>query len=82
MSYADDVAWVVKENSIRDLVTLMEACANATNSWARCNNVEFDLAKTEAIIFSRRKDRPDREAARIRIGTVSRGLQPRRRSEG
>ena len=74
LSYADDVAWVVKGNSIRDLVALMEACASATNSWARRNNVEFDLAKTEAIIFSRRKDRPDREAARIRIGTEKIGF--------
>ena len=73
-AYADDVAWVVKGNSIRDLVALMEACASATNSWARRNNVEFDLAKTEAIIFSRRKDRPDRGAARIRIGTEKIGF--------
>ena len=52
LSYADDVAWVVKGNRIRDLVPLMEACASAATSWARRNNIEFDLAKTEAIIFS------------------------------
>ena len=68
MSYADDVAWVVKRNRIRDLVPLMEKCASAANHWARRNNVEFDLAKTEALIFSPQKDGQDREAASIRIG--------------
>ena len=52
LSYTDNVAWVVKGDRIRDLVALMEACASATNSWATRNNVEFELAKTEAIIFS------------------------------
>ena len=69
LSYADDVAWVVKENRIQDLVPLIEACASTTNSWARCNDVEFDLAKTEPMIFSRWKDRRDRDVASIRIGT-------------
>ena len=71
MSYADDVAWVVKGDRIRDLIPLMEECARAANQWAGKNNVEFDLAKTEAVVFSRKLDKPDRMAARIQVGATT-----------
>ena len=32
LSDADDVAWVVKGNRIRDLIRLMEKCASAANN--------------------------------------------------
>lgn len=61
-------------NKFTNLIPILEQCATATNEWAAQNNVEFDIGKTEAVVFSRKRDQPDRRAARIQVGTTEVGF--------
>lgn len=51
----DGVTWLVEGLDVRDVVRKLEQCASASLEWAQDNAVRFETAKTEAILFSRRR---------------------------
>ena len=55
ISFVDDVTWIVKGYDIDDVAIKQEQCARASLEWADGNAVRFETAKTEAILFSRRR---------------------------
>ena len=55
ISFVDDVTWIVEGYDVDDATTKLEQCARASLDWANGNAVRFETAKTEAILFSRRR---------------------------
>lgn len=53
LSFVDDVAWVAT-GSIEEVTARLSACARLSGEWANMNAVAFDVAKTEAVLLSRR----------------------------
>jgi ribonuclease HI len=69
LSFVDDVCWTVRGRDVGEVTTKLEAAAKAAATWAKDNHVEFDIAKTEAVLFTRRRnDRLPRLAQRIKVG--------------
>jgi ribonuclease HI len=56
LSFVDDVAWVVRGDEVKQCVQQMEQCAKKAKEWAANNAVEFDIQKTEAVLFSRKRN--------------------------
>jgi hypothetical protein len=42
-------------NNIKEITEILEECGKITMEWAQPNAVEFDAAKTEAILFTKKK---------------------------
>ena len=71
LSFVDDVCWVARGKDVGEVTKKLEGAAAAATEWANRNHVEFDLQKTEAVLFSRRKNnraRAPRLAQTIRVG--------------
>ena len=67
ISFFDDITWIVEGVDLDDVATKLEGCARASLGWAESNVVQFETAKTEAILFSRK--RKHRRCQRsIRVG--------------
>jgi hypothetical protein len=57
LSFVDDISWLAVGKDVTEIINILTACAKAAKAWARRNAVEFDVAKTEAVIFTRNKIR-------------------------
>ena len=67
ISFADGATCIVEGYDISGVATGLKRCARASPKWERGNAVRFEMAKTEAIFFSRR--RKHRRCQRvIRVG--------------
>ena len=67
ISFVDDITWVAEGVDLDDVVRKLEGCAAASLQWAEGNAVRFETSKTEAVLFSRR--RQHRRCGRaIRVG--------------
>jgi hypothetical protein len=55
LSFIDDISWIVLGNNIKEITEILEECGKITMEWAQQNAVEFDAAKTEAILFTKKK---------------------------
>jgi hypothetical protein len=55
ISFADDVGWWVSGKDITEIRRELEKCALLSQTWADNNAVVFDINKTEAVLFSRRR---------------------------
>ena len=55
ISFADDVTWIAKGRSVAEAQGKLEQRATRAITWARHNIVAFEVAKTEAILFSRNR---------------------------
>ena len=55
ISFVDDVTWLVEGRDVGEVVQGLERCATASLAWADGNAVRFEISKTEAILFFRRK---------------------------
>jgi hypothetical protein len=53
LSFADDVAWMVRGKDVGDVTAKLEQCAARSIYWAQANAVAFDSAKTEALLLTR-----------------------------
>lgn len=53
ISFVDDVTWIAKGRSIAEVQGKLEQGAARAITWARHNIAAFEVAKTEAILFSR-----------------------------
>ena len=71
ISFVDDITWIVEGVDLDDAATKLEGCARASLGWAESNAVQFETAKTEAILFSRkRKHRRCQRGIRVGDQTV------------
>ena len=73
ISFVDDVTWIVEgvPVDLDDVTAKLEGCARASLRWAENNTVWFETAKTEAILFSRkRKHRRCQRGIRVGDQTV------------
>jgi len=55
ISFVDDVAWVVEGEDVGECTTQLERCAAETTVWAKKIACQFDMEKTEAMWFTRRR---------------------------
>lgn len=55
LSFVDDLEWIVTGSTITETTNGLKRCALLSKEWATKNAVEFDVEKTEAILFGKRK---------------------------
>jgi len=55
ISFVDDVAWVVEGEDVGECTQQLERCAVETTIWAKKNACQFDIEKTEAMLFTRQR---------------------------
>ena len=55
ISFVDDITWVAEGVDLYDVVRKLEGCAAASLQWAEDNAVRFEASKTEAVLFSRKR---------------------------
>ena len=71
ISFVDDVTWIVEAVDLDDVTAKLKECAQASLRWAENNTVRFETAKTEDILFSRkRKHRCCQRGIRVGDQTV------------
>jgi len=69
ISLVDDVARVVEGEDVGECTQRLERCAAETTIWAKKNACQFDIEKTEAMLFTRRrKNRKPKMNARVSVG--------------
>ena len=70
VSLVDDVASLVEGGNVRECTKLLEKCAAETMIWARKNACQFDIERTEVMLFTRRrKNKEPKMNARVREGS-------------
>jgi len=52
ISFVDDVAWVVEEEDVGECTQRLKRCAAERTIWANKNACQFDIGKTEAMLFT------------------------------
>jgi len=50
----DDIGWVATGSNVNRVVTILEKCAAMSIQWANRRGLQFDDAKTEEVLFTRR----------------------------
>jgi len=55
MSIVDDLGWVATGSDVNHVVSILESCAARSIEWASRRELQFDTAKTEAALFTRRR---------------------------
>jgi len=69
ISFVDDVAWVVEGEDVGECTQRLEKCAAKAQIWAKDNACQFDVEKTEAMLFTRRRSyKEPKMKARVRVG--------------
>ena len=69
ISFVNDVAWVVEGEDVGECTQRLERYAAETASWAKENACQFDIEKTEAILFTRsRNNKEPKMKAKLRVG--------------
>jgi hypothetical protein len=64
LSFVDDTSSTARGNSVREK---LQKASETAIEWGRGNDVQFDAAKTEALLFMRKRGRELREQRRARI---------------
>lgn len=57
MSFVDDLSWIASGDNVSEITITLEKCAEIATRWAEQNAVEFDIAKTEAILFVKKNQK-------------------------
>jgi len=69
ISFVDDVAWVVEGEGVGVCTERLERCAAGAQMLANENACQFDIEKTEAILFNRkRRYKKPMMKAKVRVG--------------
>jgi len=55
LSFVDDLGWVATGNDVNQVDEKLEACTAESIEWASRRDLQFDTAKTEAALFTRRR---------------------------
>jgi len=53
ISFVNDAAWVVEGEDVGECTQRLERCAVETTIWGKKNACQFNIEKTEAILFTR-----------------------------
>jgi len=68
ISFVDDVAWVVEGEDVGECTQQLEKCAAETTIWAKKTACQFDIEKTEVMLFTRqRSNQEPKMNARLRV---------------
>jgi hypothetical protein len=69
ISVVDDMAWVVEGEDVGECTQRSEGCAREAQIWATENACRFDIEKTEAILFTQKRNNMETKMqAKIRVG--------------
>jgi len=72
ISFADDLGWVATGKDVNQVVERLETCTAESIECANRRDLQFDTAKTEAALFTRRrgpkKHLQPKLTARIKVG--------------
>ena len=75
ISCIDNLGWVVTGSDVNHVVSILERCAAKSIEWASRRGLQFNTAKTEAVLFTRRwgprKHLRPKLTAKIRVGNGS-----------
>jgi len=55
LSFVDDLGWVATGSDVNHVVSILERSAAKSIEWASRRGLQFDTAKTEAALFTRRR---------------------------
>jgi hypothetical protein len=55
LSFVNDLGWVATVKDVNQVVETLEACAAESIEWANRRDLQFDTARTEAALFTRRR---------------------------
>ena len=55
LSFVDDLGWVATGSHVNHVITILERCAAKSIEWATRRGLQFDTAKIEAALFTRRR---------------------------
>lgn len=61
VSFIDDLGFLASGNSIKEVATSLEKTGEAVLRWGLSNAVTYDIGKTEAILFSKARNRKTAE---------------------
>jgi hypothetical protein len=53
----DDISLLVSGNSIQEVSEILKTAEKEVISWGLANNVSFEVNKTEAVLFTKKKGR-------------------------
>ena len=74
LSFIDDLGFIASSSSVKEVVKILEKVAEVVLEWGGRNAVTYDVAKTEAVLFSKshrqRLNKQLREA-KIKVGDKS-----------
>jgi len=69
ISFVDDVAWVIEGEDVGECTQRLEGCAKEAQIWVKENACQFDIEKTEPILFTRKRNNKEpKMKAKIRVG--------------
>jgi len=69
IAFVNDVACVVEGGDVGECTKRLEKCAAETRIWAKKNACQFDIKRTEAMLFTQRRQyKEPKMNARIRVG--------------
>ena len=75
LSFGDNLGWVATGSDVNHVVSIFVRCAAKSIDWASRRGLQFDTAKTEAALFTRRQGHrkllQPKLAAKIRVGNES-----------
>jgi hypothetical protein len=55
LSFVDNIGLLASGNSIQEVSKILEMAGKETISWRVANNVSFEVNKTEAVLFTKKK---------------------------
>jgi len=80
LSFIGDLGWVVTGSDVNHVVSIVERCAAKSIEWASKRGLQFDTARTEVVLFTRRwghkKHLLAKLTAKIRVGNGSIRFNP------
>jgi hypothetical protein len=59
LSFVDDISWLATGKDVMEITKHLEACGKAAKTWAARNAVEFDMIKTDSVLFTKKEKRAD-----------------------
>ena len=73
-SIVDDITLIIEEKTLSEAIILAEEVSTEIIHWGNQHNLDFELPKSEAILFTRsRKIRKEAEDKEIKIGGTEKG---------
>jgi retron-type reverse transcriptase len=55
LSFVDDIAFLAPEKTVKDIQDALTNAGEQAIAWGLLNNVKFDVEKTEAVLFTKKR---------------------------